>query len=109
MPKPSDLLQGTLDLLILKTITRKPLHGWGIAKRIQALSGDTLSVGQGSLYPALHRLENQGWICAAWEESDLGRRAKVYSLTREGRRQMERELKSWSRLSSAVHLLIQNA
>jgi PadR family transcriptional regulator, regulatory protein PadR len=109
MPKPSDLLQGTLDLLILRTIARKPLHGWGIAKRIQTLSDDTLSVGQGSLYPALHRLENQGWICAHWEESDLGRPAKVYSLTPEGRKQLERELKSWNRLSSAVHLLIQNA
>ena len=109
MPKPSDLLQGTLDLLILKTIASKPLHGWGIAKRIQTLSGDALAVGQGSLYPALHRLENQGWICAAWEESDLGRRAKVYSLTPEGRKQLARELKTWNRLSSAVGLLIQNA
>jgi PadR family transcriptional regulator PadR len=109
MPKPSDLLQGTLDLLILKTIASKPLHGWGIAKRIQTLSGDALAVGQGSLYPALHRLENQGWICAAWEESDLGRRAKVYSLTPEGRKQLVRELKTWNRLSSAVGLLIQNA
>lgn len=109
MPKPSDLLQGTLDLLILKIIARKRLHGWGIAKRIQTLSGDALSVGQGSLYPALHRLENQGWICADWEESDLGRPARVYSLTREGRKQLERELKSWNRLSSAVYLLIQNA
>jgi PadR family transcriptional regulator PadR len=109
MPKPSDLLQGTLDLLILKTISRKPLHGWGIAKRIQTLSGDALSVGQGSLYPALHRLENQGWICAEWEESDLGRRAKVYSLTRDGRKQLERELRSWNRLSSGVQLLIQSA
>ena len=109
MPKPSDLLQGTLDLLILKTIASKPLHGWGIAKRIQTLSGDALAVGQGSLYPALHRLENQGWISAAWEESDLGRRAKVYSLTREGRKQLARELKIWHRLSSAVGLVIQNA
>jgi len=109
MPKPSDLLQGTLDLLILKTIARKPLHGWGIAKRIQTLSGDILAVGQGSLYPALYRLENQGWICADWVESDLGRPAKVYALTPEGRRQLERELKSWNRLSSAVQLLIQNA
>jgi len=109
MPKPSDLLQGTVDLLILKTIARKPLHGWGIAKRIQALSGDTLSVGQGSLYPALHRLENQGWICAEWEESDLGRPAKFYKLTRDGRKQLDRELKTWDRLSSAVRLLIQNA
>ena len=109
MPKPSDLLQGTLDLLILKTLARKPLHGWGIAKRIQALSEEVLSVGQGSLYPALHRLENQGWISADWEESDLGRQAKVYSLTPQGRKQLERELKTWDRLSSAVHLLIQNA
>jgi transcriptional regulator len=109
MPKPSDLLQGTLDLLILRTIARRPLHGWAIAKRIQALSGDALTVGQGSLYPALHRLENQGWISADWQESDLGRPAKVYSLTREGRKQLERELKTWNRLSSAVSLLIQNA
>lgn len=109
MPKPSDLLQGTLDLLILKTVARKPLHGWGIAKRIQALSGDTLSVGQGSLYPALHRLENQGWISAEWEESDLGRPAKFYKLTPDGRKQLDRELKTWDRLSSAVRLLIQNA
>ncbi|MBV9158219.1 MAG: PadR family transcriptional regulator [Acidobacteriaceae bacterium] len=109
MPKPSDLLQGTLDLLILRTIARSPLHGWGIAKRIQTLSGDELSVGQGSLYPALHRLENQGWIRAKWEESDLGRPAKIYSLTPQGRKQLERELQSWDRLSSAVRLLIQNA
>ena len=109
MPKPSDLLQGTLDLLILKTIAREPLHGWGISKRIQALSGDVLAVGQGSLYPALHRLEQQGWITAEWKDSDLGRAAKFYSLTRDGRKQLERELATWRRLSSAVHLLIQNA
>ena len=109
MPKPSDLLQGTLDLLILKTIAREPLHGWGIAKRIEALSGDVLSVGQGSLYPALHRLEQQGWIEAEWRDSELGRSAKVYSLTRDGRKQLERELESWNRLSSAVRLVIQNA
>ena len=109
MPKPSDLLQGTLDLLILKTIVREPLHGWGIAKRIQALSGDVLSVGQGSLYPALHRLEQQGWIRAEWKDSDLGRSAKFYELTREGRKQLQRELASWNRLSSAVGLLIQSA
>jgi transcriptional regulator len=108
MPKPSDLLQGTLDLLILKTIGRQSLHGWGIAKRIQLLSGDVLTVGQGSLYPALHRLEQQGWICAEWKDSELGRPAKIYSLTREGRKQLERELKSWNRLSSAVELLIQS-
>jgi transcriptional regulator len=109
VPKPSDLLQGTLDLLILQTIAREPLHGWGISKRIRLLSGDILSVGQGSLYPALHRLEHQGWIRAVWRESDLGRPAKFYSLTRDGKKQLARELKSWERLSSAVHLLIEGA
>ena len=109
MSKPSDLVQGTLDLLILKTLAREQLHGWGISKRIQLLSGDTLAVGQGSLYPALHRLEQQVWIRAEWKESDLGRPAKVYSLTRDGRKQLERELKSWERLSSAVRLLIGSA
>ena len=109
MAKSSDLIQGTLDLLILKTLARGPVHGWGIAKRIQGLSDDVLSVGQGSLYPALHRLEQQGWIVAEWKDSDLGRSAKFYSLTREGRKQMESELKSWTRLSSAVALVIQRA
>ncbi|MGC2660621.1 MAG: PadR family transcriptional regulator [Bryobacteraceae bacterium] len=90
MPKPLDLLQGTLDPLILRTIVRGPLHGWGISKRIQILSGDVLSAGRGSLYPALHRLEQQGWICAEWKESDLGRSAKVYSPTRHCRKQLER-------------------
>ena len=85
------------------------MHGWGISKRIRLLSGDILSVGQGSLYPALHRLEQQGWIRAEWKESDLGRSAKFYSLTRDGRKQLERELKSWDRLSSAVRLLIEGA
>jgi PadR family transcriptional regulator PadR len=109
MPKPSDLLQGTLDLLILKTLVREPMHGWAIAKRIQALSDEVLSVQQGSLYPALHRLENQGWIAAEWKSSEHGRDAKVYELTREGRRQLTRELESWNRLSSAVGLLLQRA
>ena len=109
MPKPSDLLQGTLDLLILKTLVKDPLHGWGISKRIQLLSNDILSVGQGSLYPALHRLEHQGWIRAEWRPSDLGREAKFYSLTRDGKRQLERELRTWERLSSAVDLLIERA
>ena len=109
MPKPSDLLQGTLDLLVLKTIWREPLHGWGIAKKVQVLSGDVLSVGQGSLYPALHRLEQQGWVTAAWKDSDLGRPAKFYALTKAGKKQLERELQSWKRLSSAVELLIENA
>ena len=109
MPKPSDLLQGTLDLLILRTIATEPLHGWAVAKRIQVLSGDVLAVGQGSLYPALHRLEQRGWLRAAWKDSDLGRPAKVYSLTRAGRKQLDRELDSWNRLSSAVRLLIETA
>ena len=109
MPKPSDLLQGTLDLLILKTLVREPMHGWGIAKRIQLLSDEVLSVQQGSLYPALHRLENQGWITAEWKSSELGRDTKVYELTQEGRRQLTRELESWNRLSSAVGLLLQRA
>jgi len=109
MPKPSDLLQGTLDLLILKTLVRDPLHGWGIAKRIQQLSDAVLSVQQGSLYPALHRLEQQGWITAEWKDSDLGRSAKFYSLTREGKQQLARELENWTRLSSAVGLLLKRA
>jgi transcriptional regulator len=109
MPKPSDLLQGTLDLLILKTLMRGPLHGWGISKRIQILSGDVLSVQQGSLYPALHRLEQQGWIVAEWKNTDLGRAAKFYSLTKEGRGQLELELENWNRLSSAVGLLLKRA
>jgi len=107
--KSSDLIQGTLDLLVLKTLARGPVHGWGIANRIQELSDDVLSVGQGSLYPALHRLEQQGWISAEWKDSDLGRSAKFYSLTREGRKQMESELKSWTKLSSAVALVLQRA
>src|SRR5262249_26884149 len=106
MPKPSDLLQGTLDLLILKTLARGPLHGWGISRRIQLRSDDELAVGQGSLYPALYRLENQGWIAAQWKASDQGRSTKVYSLTRDGRQQLDRELATWKRLSSAVGLLL---
>jgi transcriptional regulator len=109
MPKPSDLLQGTLDLLILKTIARESLHGWAISRRIQELSDDVLSVQQGSLYPALHRLEHQGWIVANWKDTELGRSAKFYSLTREGKQQLERELQSWDRLSSAVRLLLKRA
>ncbi len=109
MPKPADLLQGTLDLLILKTLAREPIHGWGISKRIQELSDDQLSVGQGSLYPALHRLEHQGWVSAAWKETEFGRRAKFYVLTRDGRQQLDRELETWKRLSSGVGLLLKRA
>src|SRR5678810_216458 len=86
MPKPSDLLQGTLDLLILKTLVREPLHGWAISKRIQLLSDEVLAVQQGSLYPALHRLEQQGWITAEWKGTEQGRNGKFYTLTREGKR-----------------------
>src|SRR6478672_6001695 len=109
MPKPADLLQGTLDLLILKTLAREPLHGWAISKKIQQLSGDELSVGQGSLYPALHRLEHQGWVDAEWKDTEHGRSGKFYALTRDGRKQLERELESWKRLSSAVGLLLKRA
>jgi len=110
MPKPSDLLQGTLDLLILKTLAREPLHGWAISKRIQLLSGDVLAVQQGSLYPALHRLEQQGWISAAWaDNAGTNRRVKVYALTVAGRTQLARELAAWDRLSSAINLIVQTA
>ncbi len=109
MPKPSDLLQGTLDLLILKSLMRGPLHGWAISKRILQLSDEVLSVQQGSLYPALHRLEQQGWIEAEWRDSETGRTAKFYSLTREGKAQLERELENWNRLSSAVGLVLKRA
>jgi transcriptional regulator len=109
MPTPSDLLQVTLDLLILKTLAHEPVHGWGISKRIQQLSDEVFSIQQGSLYPALHRLEQQGWIVAEWKPTDLGRSAKFYALTREGKRQLARELESWNRLSSAVGLLLKRA
>ena len=109
MPKPSDLLQGTLDLLILKSLAREPLHGWGIAKKIESLSDDVLSVQQGSLYPALHRLEQQGWVDSEWKNTELGRSAKFYALTRDGRKQLDLELENWRRLSSAVGLLLKRA
>ena len=109
MAKPTDLVQGTLDLLILKTIALGPMHGWGIAQRIRQISKEVLQVNQGALYPALHRLEQQGWIAAEWKDSDLGRSAKFYSLTPEGKQQLERELESWKRLSSAVGLLLKRA
>jgi PadR family transcriptional regulator PadR len=109
MPKPSDLLQGTVDLLILKTLAREPLHGWRISKRIQELSGEVLAVGQGSLYPALHRLENRGLLAAEWRPSDTGREAKFYSLTRKGRRQLAAEESGWRRLAEAIGLILANA
>jgi transcriptional regulator len=109
MSRPSDLVQGTLDLLILRTLAAGPRHGWSIGKRIQQVSSDVLQVTQGSLYPALHRLEQQGWIKAAWEESETGRQAKVYSLTPAGRRQLARELESWDRLSAAIRVVLREA
>jgi PadR family transcriptional regulator, regulatory protein PadR len=107
--KPTDLVQGTLDLLILRTIALEPKHGWAIAKRIQQVSRDALQVQQGSLYPALHRLEQQAWIQSEWRASETGRMAKFYSLTTAGRQQLEKELESWTRLSSAINLVINEA
>ncbi len=109
MAKPTDLVQGTLDLLILKTICLEPKHGWAIAKRIQQISGEILQVQQGSLYPALHRLEQQAWIQSEWRQTEAGRMAKFYSLTLAGRRQLERELANWNRLSAAINLVVQEA
>jgi transcriptional regulator len=109
LPDSSDLLQGTLDLLILKTLALEAMHGWGISQRIQQVSRDVLQVQQGSLYPALHRLENQGWIQSEWGVSENNRRAKYYSLTRAGRKQLEREEQNWRRLSEAVQLVLQNS
>jgi transcriptional regulator len=107
MGKPSDLVQGTLDLLILKTIALEPKHGWAIAKRIQQISQDVLQVQQGSLYPALHRLEQKAWIRAKWAETETGRQAKFYSLTAAGRKQLEKEAANWDRLSAAINLVVQ--
>jgi transcriptional regulator len=102
MPPKSDLLQGTLDLLILKTLAPGPMHGWGISLRIQQVSEDVLQVNQGSLYPALHRLEQQGLIDAEWGNSDNNRQAKFYQLTRAGRKQLAEETRNWERLAGAV-------
>ena len=107
MSKPTDLVQGTLDLLILKTLALEPMHGWGIAQRIHQMSKEVLQVNQGALYPALHRLEQSGWIKAKWGESDNNRRAKFYSLTPAGRKYLEREQANWQRLSTAIGLVLQ--
>ena len=109
MGKPSDLVQGTLDLLMLKTISLEPKHGWAIAKRIQQISNEVLKVQQGSLYPALHRLEQQGWITANWAESETGRQAKFYSLTETGGGQLEKETADWSRHSRAINIVVAEA
>jgi PadR family transcriptional regulator, regulatory protein PadR len=109
MPPSTDLLQGTLDLLILKTLALESMHGWGIAQRIQQISNDVLQVGQGSLYPALHRLEYKGWIQSDWGNSENNRRAKFYSLTGTGKKQLKAELATWDRLSNAIATVLKQA
>jgi transcriptional regulator len=109
MSRPSDLIQGTLDLLILKTVALEPKHGWAIAKRIQQISQDVLQITQGSLYPALHRLEQQGWLKAQSGVTESGREAKFYALTTAGRKQLAREMESWERLSNAIGIVVRHA
>ena len=109
MSKPTDLVQGTLDLLILKTIAPEPMHGWAIAQRIRQMSNDVLLVGQSALYPALHKLEQQGWIEAEWKLSENNRRAKYYALTRAGRKALALETRQWERLSAAISLIVSKA
>lgn len=106
MSKPTDLVQGTLDLLILKIVALEPMHGWAIAHRIRQLSSEVLQVGQSALYPALHKLEHQGWIEAEWKISETNRRAKYYSLTRAGRKALAEEAANWARLSSAISAIV---
>ncbi len=102
MSKPSDLVQGTLDLLILKILALQPIHGWALSQRLKQVSGDVLQVSDGSLYPALHKLEHQGWIRSEWKATENNRRAKFYSLTRLGQRHLEREAANWQRISTAI-------
>jgi len=109
LPQPTDLLQGTLDLLILRTLALEPMHGWGIALRIQQVSQNVFQIGQGSLYPALHRLEYKGWIAADWKASENNRKAKYYALTAKGKKQLEAEIESWDRLASAVALVLEQS
>ena len=106
MSKPTDLVQGTLDLLILKILVLEPLHGWAIGQRLKQVSGDVLQVSDGSLYPALHKLEQEGWITAEWKPSENNRRAKFYSLTRLGRKELEKEAANWDRLSTAISRVV---
>ena len=106
LSKPTDLVQGTLDLLILKVVALEPAHGWAIAHRISQMSGDVLQVGQGALYPALHKLEQNGWISAKWAVSENNRRAKYYTLTKDGRKALDQEATQWERLSAAVSLVV---
>src|SRR5258706_6838874 len=107
MSRPSDLVQGTLDWLILKILALEPIHGWAISKRLQQVSKNTLQVSDGSLYPALHKLEQEGWIKAEWKTSENNRRAKFYALTRLGNKQLESETANWKRLSSAISRVVQ--
>lgn len=109
MSKPADLIQGTLDLLVLKTLALGPNHGWAIGKRIQQMSGEVLQITQGSLYPALHRLEQQGWVASEWTTTGAGRDVKNYALTKAGKKQLARELESWERLSAAIGLIVGEA
>ena len=106
-PSPNELLQGTVDLLILKAVSLEPMHGWGISQRIEQISRGVLEVNQGALYPALHRLEDQGWLDAEWGTSENNRRAKFYELTPAGRRQLAAEVRTWQRYATAVQLLLQ--
>ncbi len=106
MSKPNDLVQGTLDVLLLKILALQPMHGWAISRRLKSISGDVLQVSEGSLYPALHKLEQEGWITAEWKQTENNRRAKFYSLTRLGRRQLESEAANWHLLSSAISRVV---
>jgi transcriptional regulator len=106
MSKPTDLVQGTLDLLLLKIVALEPLHAWAISQRLKHVSGDVLKVSDGSLYPALHKLEQEGWIRAEWKVTEGGRRAKFYSLTRPGRRALDREAANWKRLAGAISHIV---
>ena len=106
MSKPSDLVQGTLDLLLLKIVALEPMNGWSISQRLRQISGDVLQVSDGSLYPALHKLEQEGWISAEWRPSENNRRAKFYSLTRPGRKQLEKEAANWDRLAGAITQIV---
>ena len=109
MSKPTDLVQGTVDLLILKTIALGPMHGWAIAQRIKQVSNEVLILNQNALYPALHRLEEQGWLKSEWGDSENNRRAKYYSLTKAGRKRLDQEVAQWRRLSSAIEVVVSMA
>ena len=106
MSKPSDLVQGTLDLLLLKILALEPLHGWAISQRLKQISGEVLHVSEGSLYPALHKLEQEGWVKAEWKVTENNRRAKFYALTRLGRKQLEKEAVKWTRLADAISAVV---